>query len=304
MNSFNRALFSKMSTRVHVFIDDVKQIMDRYAADREDVRQFCTRFKDEKSEFAKRRAIIADEARQQLQAKAAAFAKATREDAESLRQMLQHSLADPINENFLQKARVIKEFGVSPSRTEIHSMVIQAQGNPVAVKILAKLLIDTKSPYRLSYRSAEDYEKDLKTLERLARSAEFYVPTDCHSVGCELYGQVKRKLYRPDGSEYVNGDTWSSVALITNAAEFRSSAEALEKMADSWAADVSFAEAEELSSQEWEEATEAGEEYEEPDTSATIKSTDTDPVMAAAERGRQTAEQNALTDKTVAFYAR
>ena len=269
--------------------EEEKRVMDRYKAD----------YINEKQ------ANIAEQARQKIRSAQDGFQVTAHQTENALREQLEKSILEPINTGFLRLAQTMNEFGVAPSRLELDCLLTLSDGNLTAVRCIDSLLKKTNSGLSLSYKSPEEYSKDLDLIHDLGTDDYFCSPLNLHPQMCEIFkGQ---RVSRDDKSvTFKQNITFENTELMIRGRTFDSVMEKLENMIPSWGADIHYGAADTLSEQfEKEEQILAEIEKRETDLkdyqSPTSVNEDSNAIALAKELGKQTAKGNRPITKNPDF---
>lgn len=233
MNKGNRNRFDRMFGTVHNYSETVGAILNAYQQTVKDIDRV---YKEDTASAEKEKARAA--AREKVLSAKADLAKAIGAETAELRaEFLEHLSARP-SAGFLDSLRLFREFQIQPSRTELESLLSANGGNALGLRALNSFLSSVGSKFRIEAPAAEDFEKDLKTLERIAQGAFFYIPLACHTAGCEIFKGTDKPLYKSDGTEYHNGTRWGAVDILSATQAFTSNMKDLEQAADRWSNSV------------------------------------------------------------------
>ena len=158
------------------------------------------------------------------------------------------------------------------------------------------LLKKTNAPFRLTYKTPDDYVKDLELIERLGSDDYFCSPLDLHHEMCEIFtGQM---VCRDESAiSFKRNETLDNTSLMIYGRSFDYAMETLEGMIASWASDIHYDAANALS-QEMEEtekrvAKELGQEPDLPNYDSPTKVNEDEKAFALAkELGEAKAQAN------------
>ena len=269
--------------------EEEQRVMDRYKADY----------------IKEKQTALAEQARIKIRKAQDDFQVTAHQTEKSLSEQLENSIFEPINTGFLRLAQTMNEFGVAPSRLELDCLLTLSEGNLTAVRCLDALLKRTGSNFSLSFKSPEDYSKDLDLIHALGTDDYFCCPLDYHHEMCEIF--TGQKVYRDENHPlYKRGNVFGNTELIIQGQGFNSAMEKLETMIPSWGADIHYDAADTMSEQlEKEEQTLAEIEKREPDLkeyqSPTSVNEDSNAIALAKELGKQTAKGNRPITKNPDF---
>ena len=161
--------------------------------------------------------------------------------AGKLREELQKHLCAPMDANFVAQLKLYRELDIAPTGFEAEALLKMNNGNSLGVRALSKLLEQTGASKRLTYRSLDEYGKDLEQVERVIASLEnpVFDVGDVHTA-LELFGNEQWIHSRPDGSTYTTGENLNFLLVNGASASFSSLQKSLEKMKGNWQADISY----------------------------------------------------------------
>lgn len=298
MNQKNRKIFDTVAGRCAGFAGDILEVFDKYAQMEKLAITESKKYKDEAAVYQQRHHENITTARQEYQNCADVFATKIRDDAEALREELEASLAERVSPAVVERCRLWQEFDVCPTKTEVEALLELNGKNLTGLRVISNVLQKVRSAYTVQFRSPEQYESDLKTLESLANFAPGYSPNGCHKEAVEVLSgqQIEGKPY---------GTTWSGAGLLVRRAEFNDALTRVRAAADSWIADCTWSlrEREALIPED----PDGDIEFAPPASSTTITerndSADTGIAYAKA-LGAEKAEANRIAAEAIRHYAK
>ena len=298
MNQKVKCILDLVAGRCAGYNDDVMEIFDEYEKMELLARSESKKYKDESKIYQQRHRENVADARKKYHSLAGAFASKIRDDAKSLKGEFELSLAARINPAVVERCRLWQEFDVCPTKTEVEALLELNGKNLAGLRVISNVLAKVKSAYTVQFRSPEQYESDLKTLESLANFATGYAPNNCHKEAVEVLSgqQIEGKPY---------GTTWSGAGLLVRRAEFNDALTRVRAAADSWIADCTWSlrENETLINEDPDDTKPPVA----PPSSTTITERN-DSAEAAIEYGKslgkEKAEANRLAAEAVRYYAK
>ena len=135
-------------------------------------------------------------ARESVKNAEAGIALASRVAANKMRDCLKSMTSKPINPDFLENMRIIREFGVKLDKTELQNWVSLAVGNLTALRILEE--VAKASGFKLNYTNFDAFNADIERVERFGANCQNYAPEGMWNIAYEALPDVE--LRRDDGS--------------------------------------------------------------------------------------------------------
>ena len=137
-----------------------------------------------------KREVLMPEARQKIREAQNIFHEEAGKVARDLREHLEKSMHDPLNSAFMQHARILNEFSISPTEFDFESLLANGEDHPMSYRIIDAIIKKTDAAYTLRWRPLESYDKDVKMIESLATDECFAVPVDHLHEVVELFEGV------------------------------------------------------------------------------------------------------------------
>lgn len=298
MNQKNRKIFDTVAGRCAGFAGDISEVFEKYAQMEKLAISESKKYKDEAAVYQQRHHENITTARKEYKDCADVFAAKIRDDAEALKEELEASLASHVNPAVVERCRLWQEFGISPTKAEVEALLKVNGKNLIGLRVISNVLQKVKSAYTVQFRSPEQYESDLKTLESIGMLANGYAPTGCHASAVAVLSgeQIPNRPF---------GYVWDSTALLVHRARFADALNKIKSVADAWTADVTWKvrESEPLENEDPDDDTEPVA----PPSSTTITERN-DSAEAAIEYGKslgkEKAEANRLAAEAVRYYAK
>lgn len=182
--------------------------------------QDAVRYKNEDEVIRESKATQKATALSAIAADEKKFTDVVRENIKSLHNELMQSLTQQPNATIIQNLRLVKDFNLQLSKTEIELFVEQIAGNLLSLRCLDATLEATNSPFRVKFTEVSQFESDLTRLETLAKGGLAYSPSELHHEACQIW------------------DDLTSVELILRRQTFESRIKELSQMSQRWAESV------------------------------------------------------------------
>lgn len=235
MNRFVGSTFSSIQAGADCYREAVKNALLDFRRDMAKATAESKKFKSEDEYIDGEKAVARKEAQDKIKAAEAVFVADLKRDVDSLRGDLCEHLGTRPNVALVNALHIFRDFGLRPGRMEVESLLELNNGNCLGIRLINKILEDTKSTIRVDAPDAADYEADFDRLERLTHGNFMYAPLDLHHEAVEVFGGLPRLQMRPDGSVYDGGFRWDSTAIITAAHSFQEELRAVNDMGERWA---------------------------------------------------------------------
>ena len=292
MNQVRRTADQRYAVKARTDSDfSVQRNLDTQRAEEERV---MSRYKEDY--INEKKSALTAGARERIRKAQDGFQVTARQTAKALRDQLEEAILAPINTGFLRLAETLQTFNVAPSRLELDALMTLSEGNLTATRCLDSLLKKTEAPFTLSYKTPDDYVKDLEMIESLGTDDYFCSPLDLHSEMCEIF-RGQRVSRDENSATFKRGVTFENTEMLIRGRSFDSAMESLEGMVSSWASDIHYDASDTLSKEmEKEEEVAAEMEGREPELkdyeSPVTVEEDSGAIALARELGRQTAKAN------------
>lgn len=238
MNLINRSIFKSMRDAITSHMEAVKVIIDEYVQETDKERAIAKKFKDEDQYFQEKQQIAIEKARSALNREFMSLRASLKIDASNMRKSLQAYLAEPLQENFVQKLTVYSTFCIPMTRTEIDSLLTLNQGNPTGLRALKHVMESTNTPWKLNFHDIGSLEDDVYNVERIAAHAT-YTPLEMSIPALEILKGTNIIDVRDDNTPYESGRTHDNITLMIERQIVSGFLESLEEMEKAWIADVS-----------------------------------------------------------------
>lgn len=301
MNKKNELLLQGIKSKAELYTKKVSDTLEGFNAMMERTKNEGAIRKDEKEYIRENTAKHTAATRAVLEKAASTFTSEVRDAAEELRNQLLDSLSHPVPAAVIQQLDILSKFHIKPTKTQIENLIDLNGGNILGLEAISSVLTASGSEYKVNFYDVADYEADLQTMERVAQTADHYVPLPCHHAGCMVYDGQRREMTRPDGTRYASGYTWDSVSLIGNQTAFDSHLSKIDEMTTRWVADVTTVEMNEVSAKIKEEEAEAARaagkdipDEHDPVSTVTIEKTDDDAIALAKKIGAERAGNGSM----------
>ena len=162
--------------------------------------------------------------------------------ATDLRAELNNHLTEPMNPGFARKLSVYNDFSIPLSRMELRALLQENGGNTTGIRALAATLEKTGSKSRIEYRSIDEYDADIKQIERRAELIEH---NPCFSLdeidtALELFRNDPLFSLDSTGKAFRSGVPIDGFQLIMEATAFDSLVNTIDKKRDIWRSDISY----------------------------------------------------------------
>ena len=246
MNKLNVTVFKLIVNAAETFRTRVNSALLEYREEMDKARTYAAQFKDEENILSGQRKLLTSTAQEKIRKAQRMLAADLERFTDQLQDQLENHVSEPIDAGFRDQLLTIDQFGLKPSRTQIEALLKANNGNAIGIEALSKVLTDVASPYRISFRSIEEYEGDLQKIRSLMVDPITYDIDDekLHHEAVEVLSGLEKMFIGEDGKQYTTGVRWDSVALLTARHAFDSAVEDVKKMQQSWVCDVSFQAAE------------------------------------------------------------
>lgn len=238
MNKLVKSTFSSIQTEADCYREAIREALFGYRKAMERAATESKQYKDEDSFLDSQRTTARTEAQDKIKAAEATFVADLKRDVDSLRGDLCEHLVTRPNAGLVNALHLYRDFGLQPGRMDVESLLELNNGNCLGIRLINKILEDTKSTIRVDAPDATDYETDLDGLERLTHGHFMYAPLDFHHEAVEVFGGTPRLQMRPDGSTYDAGFRWDSTAIMTAGHSFQEELKAVDAMGERWAANT------------------------------------------------------------------
>lgn len=235
MNKFVRSTFSSIQTEADCYREAVKDALLDFRRDMAKATAESKKFKSEAEYLASEKAAARKMAQDKIKAAEAVFVADLKRDVDSLRGDLCEHLGTRPNVALVNALHIYRDFDLQPGRMEVESLLELNNGNCLGIRLINKILEDTKSTIRVDAPAAADYEADFDRLERLTHGNFMYAPLDLHHEAVEVFGGLPRLQMRADGSVFNAGFRWDSTSIITAAHSFQEKLKTLDDMGERWA---------------------------------------------------------------------
>lgn len=298
MNQQAKRIFDVIAGRCAGLCNDISEVFDKYAQMEKLANTESKKYKDETAVYQQRHIENVASAREEYKNCADVFAAKIRDDAEALRQELLTALGQRVNPALVERCRVLKEFGIAPTRSEIEQFLAINGENLTGLRMISNLLQSTKSNYSVDFKKPEAFESDITLIKNLASLADGFTPNGCHTEAVAvLTGQ--QIAGKPLGA------VWDRTSLLVRRAEFNSTVNKITALADSWISGVTFSlrESEVVENEDPDDDTEPVA----PPSSTTITERNDTGAAAmeyAGNLGKARAEADRTAAETIARYAR
>lgn len=238
MNKFVKSTFSSIQTEADCYREAVREALLGYRKAMERAATESKQYKDEDSFLDSKRTTARTEAQAKIKAAEAVFVADLKRDVDSLRGDLCEHLGTRPNVALVNALHLYRDFDLEPGRMEVESLLELNNGNCLGIRLLNKILEDTKSTIRVDAPDATDFESDLDSLERLTYGNFMYAPLDLHHEVAEVFSGMPHLRTRPDGSIYDFGDKWDSRSILTATHSFQEELKAVDAMGERWSANT------------------------------------------------------------------
>ena len=312
MNRNVAETFNKIKDAAKHYEYAVTAALEKYRDTMRAAEQESKAYKDEAGRIAAAKTNATMTAQNTINVAEHDFCAVVRSEADVLKDELGRHLLTAPAEKFLAALGVYHTFGIAPTKAETTALMTMAAGNSLSLRALNACLEKTGAAYRVKVPGAEDFEKDLAKLERLAEGHMVYSPQGLHTEACAVWNGTPRLVRRDDG-EYIDlGYKWDSIGLISGTAAFIGSINELENMNNRWTQAVlptvytpeSYKghtdpkTGEKISGEQ-----EYIEDYNATAQAGEITEDDNSRAMIAAEQAKQRAAEDARAKQVLAYYA-
>lgn len=249
-------LFKNLQAELKSYQSTVSSVLTDFAKERENARQYASKFKDEDAIFADKMRECIPNVRNRLSSVNADFAGKIRVLHTEMENSLLDALCKPQGQAFLRLLDVYEQHGLLPSKTELNALVTLNEGNLVGFRLINNLLKLVESKYRIQCPEVETLEKTLEDLQHLAEELEL-MPTFSLArlrEGREVFGRFGVKttvadahisstcISEPapvlrkdaDGNIKTTGQKWDDIGLAINASIFDGLPDRINNIASPW----------------------------------------------------------------------
>lgn len=178
--------FAKLHDALERYEREIEATLTAYRRDLAAARQEAALYRDADGQLARKKGELIAPARAHIAAADKALAKVAGEVAGALREALAQRVAERPDAGFVDTLRALSDLGVKLSAGEIRALVPCAQGGYLSLRMLASLA--ERSGYRLTTPSFDEYEKNLRDIERLCRVPVMFVPMEYVREGADVLG--------------------------------------------------------------------------------------------------------------------
>lgn len=250
------ALFKSIQAELKNYQDTVSSVLADFAKEREDARQYASKFKDEDSIFADRMHSCIPKVRNRLASINADFAGKIRMLHTDMENSLLDALCKPQGQAFLRLLDVYEQHGLLPSKTELNALVALNEGNILGFRLIGNLLKLVESKYSIQFPEVETLENTLEDLQHLAEEIELMPMFSLAQLreGREVFGRFGVKttvedahisstcISEPapvlrkdaDGNIKTSGQKWDDTGLTINASIFDGLPDRINNIASPW----------------------------------------------------------------------
>lgn len=311
MNQMNIQLFKLIVNAAETFKRRVNDALLVYRTEMNEARQYAARFKDETAVLNNQKSLLIASTQEKIRKAQRVLASELERYTDQLTDQLHSHVSEPLDAGFRDQLLTIAQFGMKPSKTQIEALLKTNGGNAIGIEALSKVLSDVESPYRITFRDITEYENDISKIRSLMFDPITYDMngTDQYSEGenlhheaVEVMSSLERLFFREDGTQYTKGFRWDNISLLIARNAFESTIEDIEKMQQSWIADVSFQAAEVQNEAEEQKTdildsdgaeTDQAKQAEDYESSTTITDSDSDAITLARKLGKESARKTA-----------
>lgn len=96
--------------------------------------------------------------------------------ADRMRSALSRHATAPVNRDLVDNLRLLQDFGIKMTRTELNTYIKHAAGNLTALRVLG--VVAKNSGFTLNFAGVDDLQKDIDLFDRMARTPMMVVPLD------------------------------------------------------------------------------------------------------------------------------
>lgn len=315
MNLINNNLIDLLISAAETLKSDVVRILTEYKKESSTVKKFSQRLKDEDGYYQEEQGKLAATARKSIEAAEKAFCSRVEDLSGRMETELKKHLSEPVNPQFRERLSMLAEFGLQPEKIEIENLIALNGGNQMGLAALAKTLEKVESPFVLKYHTTADYQSDIAEIRDICRNLK-YIPVDFLHEGTEIYKGVSADYIFPDGHVSGNGISYDSMTLSKHAWFFENELEKITCLKNVWAADCSYGEADQISTEEIEVRKEINEqlvqqgyqaeELPNPQTATSIEDNpeSSEAMQFALKDGRERALENNVLNRLAGYEKR
>lgn len=232
MNKEVKKVFSDIFNEISRYQSSVTAILSSYRQDMNRARDRCSKYKDETAELGKERTGLISAAR-------AKVAAADKDLSDALKLLYVPKLKEALSDYICKRANVeytallrdYKDFGIELSRAELDALILQADGNYSALRMLQR--VAEKSGYRLTVPTVEEYQKDIVGIENVARVPVMWTDNNYIHEAVDVF--TDRPVFRDDGSVAYSAGRPDSVSLLTSSAGLNMVYKSLQETGERWA---------------------------------------------------------------------
>lgn len=206
----------------------IRTVTDIFAGYRKNVESARNTYKPDV--FENNRAAFARNAQERIQTADEKLHREVGEALVPLRAEIQKYATAAAPRDFVDVLRDINDFGLKLTRSEMRTYLIKANGNYMALRILAE--VARKSGFELKYPSVEDYEAELDKIQMLVRVPVMYAPDGYLQEAEELLPDVPHFL--DDGSVAYSTGRPTTINLVTRTITVNNAPAGVEAMKKKW----------------------------------------------------------------------
>lgn len=180
-------------------------------------------------------------ARLAIRSAQAEFQEEARKVAQDLREHLEKDIATPLNDSFIQFARVFNEFGIPLTELDCSALLSFSDDNPTAYRVIDSIIKKTNSPFNFTGKDTDSFTDDIKFVEDLASDNCFCAPQEVfHEINELFVGEPVHQEKSDSYEERIESGrmgTFDSVKLSMCSGSFAYSIEKLGEVSESWISD-------------------------------------------------------------------
>lgn len=225
-----KKIFRELNSVVEGYKLTITKTLTNYRAECEEAIKEAKVYKDERGYVRQVKTELSAKAKQEIEnADEALSFHIKNECIPKLRDCLAEYITDRPDKNLMDTLNTYRNFGLKMSRSEVQAFLPLLFGNCTAMRALAAVAKD--SGLEVSVPSIDDFQKDLDTLEKLARVPVQWTSMDTVSQAKELFGPTP--VFGADGKNHVTGKGEPDFAHLVMVS---SSFDCIDNMAERWGA--------------------------------------------------------------------
>ncbi|MCI9257744.1 hypothetical protein [Acutalibacter sp.] len=197
MNAKVKSTFYNIQNRFNKYQRAVTDALEQYRQGMEAAKERSKAYKDEEGALKAEQEKLAAPARQAIAEADKALSDGLKFiDIPDLKEALSEYLCEKPTMQFMGTLNVYKDYGLSMSRMELDSLLIQSDGIYAALRAVASLA--EKSGFRVSVPPVDQWQDEIETIERWTYTPLCYAPLEYAHEALEVMPQCPQR--RHDGS--------------------------------------------------------------------------------------------------------